>query len=417
MIFCTYWFLISVALFLPLYWCLGLCKTLSPSLMVKLRLWALLIFCAVFHSHFAGAAGVAPIAVLALVTYVTALTASKFKKGGSWLCISTIVIVTAALITYKYSRFLLMDVLASVNKPLAEHFAASVFAALPATPPLAISFFAFEFIHYLYEVRRGREPIKKPQDFLAFAIFFPSLVAGPIKRYQDFIPSLYQGLSAVNSRDVAAGMVRLAAGFFKKLMIADNLNQYIMEKEAFYFAVDLPERWLFLLALAGRIYYDFSGYTDIAIGLAMMMGIKLPPNFNGPYGASNIRDFWQRWHMSLSFWIRDYIYIPLGGSQHGLPRRILSGILAFALCGLWHGASWNFLFWGLYHGLGLAINTVYRKLPWLSPLWKLYDKYPLTARLTTFLFVVFGWLPFFYPLDKAWSMFLMLFQFKGISSD
>jgi D-alanyl-lipoteichoic acid acyltransferase DltB (MBOAT superfamily) len=200
-------------------------------------------------------------------------------------------------------------------------------------------------------------------------------------------------------------------------MIADNLNQYIMEKEAFYFAVDLPERWLFLLALAGRIYYDFSGYTDIALGLAMMMGIKLPPNFNGPYGASNIRDFWQRWHMSLSFWIRDYIYIPLGGSQHGLPRRILSGILAFALCGLWHGASWNFLFWGLYHGLGLAINTVYRKLPWLSPLWKLYDKYPLTARLTTFLFVVFGWLPFFYPLDKAWSMFLMLFQFKGISSD
>ena len=412
MIFCTYWFLISVALFLPLYWCLGLCKNLSSSLMVKLRLSALLIFCAVFHSHFAGAAGVAPIAVLALLTYVTALTASKFKKGGGWLCLSTIIIVTAALLTYKYSRFLLLDVLASVNKPLAEHFAASLFTALPATPPLAISFFAFEFIHYLYEVRRGREPIKKPQDFLAFAIFFPSLVAGPIKRYQDFIPSLYQGLSAVSSRDVAAGMVRLAAGFFKKLMIADNINQYILEKQAFYFAVDLPERWLFVLALAGRIYFDFSGYTDIALGLSSMLGIKLPINFNRPYSASSIREFWQRWHMSLSFWIRDYIYIPLGGGQHGAFRKMLNGLIAFALCGLWHGASWNFVFWGLYHGVGLAINNYYRRLGLFKPLAKAFDRLPALAWLSTFLFVILGWLPFFYPLDKAFGMFLLLFQTK-----
>lgn len=119
--------------------------------------------------------------------------------------------------------------------------------------------------------------------------------------------------------------------------------------------MDVPERWLFLMALTFRIYYDFCGYTDIALGLAMTMGIKLPQNFRAPYKASNIRDFWQRWHMSLSFWIRDYIYIPLGGSKHGALRRVINGLVAFALCGLWHGASYNYLLWGLYH-----------HSPWLS---------------------------------------------------
>jgi alginate O-acetyltransferase complex protein AlgI len=205
--------------------------------------------------------------------------------------------------------------------------------------------------------------------------------------------------------------------FFKKLVIADNLNQYILAKQPFFDVMEVPERWLFLMALTFRIYYDFCGYTDIALGLAMTMGIKLPQNFRAPYKASNIRDFWQRWHMSLSFWIRDYIYIPLGGSKHGALRRVINGLVAFALCGLWHGASYNYLLWGLYHGSALAINNYYRQLVWLKPLAGFFDRYPRASQASTFLFVASGWLLFFYPAARAWQMWLLLFGIKGVAGD
>ncbi len=410
MIFCTYWFLLAIVIFLPLYWLIK-----KP----QLRLFLLLVFSAIFHTHFAGPAGVIPIVVLALITYLIGLAchALKANRLAGWLCISGMVIVAAALIFYKYSFFILNDVMALVNKPLADYFASQVQAGMPAAPPLAISFFAFEFIHYLFEVRRGSPPIKAPHEFAIFAIFFPSLVAGPIKRYQDFIPSLKLGLAQTSSIPIAQGLLRLSLGFFKKLVIADNLNQYILAKQPFFDVMDVPERWLFLMALTFRIYYDFCGYTDIALGLAMTMGIKLPQNFRAPYKASNIRDFWQRWHMSLSFWIRDYIYIPLGGSKHGALRRVINGLVAFALCGLWHGASYNYLLWGLYHGSALAINNYYRQLVWLKPLAGFFDRYPRASQAATFLFVASGWLLFFYPAARAWQMWLLLFGIKGVAGD
>lgn len=412
MIFCTYWFILFCAIYFPLYWLVK-----KPSW----RLALLLLFSAIFHTHFAGPAGVIPIVILALITYGAALAAEKIrgsefetateqqKKTAGWICIAAMSTVAGALVTYKYYKFILLDWLGLVNQPLGDYFAASMYKVMPEAPPLAISFFAFEFIHYLFEVRRGGKAIKAPQQFATFAIFFPSLVAGPIKRYQDFLPSLQRGLAHTGTKEVSTGLLVMSMGFFKKLILADNINQFIIHKETFFNVMDMWERWLFLLALAGRIYYDFSGYTDIALGLAMMMGIALPQNFNRPYGANSIQEFWQRWHMSLSFWIRDYIYIPLGGSKHGVPRRIFNGLFAFALCGMWHGASWNFIFWGLYHGIGLTINTLYRKIPALAFVGKFFDKVPLAARLFTFLFVCFGWLSFFYPLDRAWQMALLLF--------
>lgn len=401
MIFCTHWFIIAVSIFLPIYWLAGG----RP----KWRAFILLGFCLIFHSHFAGAAGVLPIITLALITYFCGRLSGT--TGGA-AAIVGIIISTAALLTYKYHQFLLFDLLGAVNRPLAEHFASLLKPLLPATPPLAISFFAFEFIHYLVEVKRGREPIKNPFHFAAFTIYFPSLVAGPIKRYYDFLPELEKGLKQTKTVMIAEGLLLMASGFFKKMVLADNINQFILHQEPFFNVQSLPERWLFVLALAGRIYFDFSGYTDIALGLSCMLGIKLPINFNKPYGARSIREFWQRWHMSLSFWIRDYIYIPLGGGQHGAVRRILNGLIAFALCGLWHGASWNFVFWGLYHGVGLAINNYYRRITLFKPLAKAFDRLPALAWLSTFLFVILGWLPFFYPLDKAFGMFLLLFQTK-----
>jgi alginate O-acetyltransferase complex protein AlgI len=189
---------------------------------------------------------------------------------------------------------------------------------------------------------------------MAFAIFFPSLVAGPIKRYEQFIPSLKDGLAKVNAQDAVTGIVQVAFGYLKKV-IADNLTLYLDAYQDTFADLPLNQRWILFTAIAFRILLDFSGYSDIAIGLARMIGVRLPPNFNWPYFATSIQNFWQRWHMSLSSWIRDYVYIPLGGSRYGHARRILNGLIAFGLCGHWHGSSWNFVIWGLYHGIGLGV--------------------------------------------------------------
>jgi alginate O-acetyltransferase complex protein AlgI len=154
---------------------------------------------------------------------------------------------------------------------------------------------------------------------------------------------------------------------------------------------------------------DFSGYSDIAIGVARLFGIVLPENFNWPYLAHSMQDFWQRWHISLSHWIRDYIYIPMGGGRHGWPRRLLNGMIAFGLCGLWHGAAWNFVAWGLYHGLGLAVCAGYARIPVLGPaLTRVFEREPLSALALTQLYACAGWLLFFYPVPEAARMARLL---------
>jgi alginate O-acetyltransferase complex protein AlgI len=161
--------------------------------------------------------------------------------------------------------------------------------------------------------------------------------------------------------------------------------------------------------LALRIYLDFSGYSDMAIGYARMMGVRLPENFNWPYISHSIDEFWRRWHISLSSWIRDYVYIPLGGSRHGMARKIANGLIAFAICGLWHGANWNFLVWGLYHGAGLAICANYDRLG--APgraVAAVFRRAPQLGMVVTFLFVAFGWLFFFYPVWEATRMLSLL---------
>ncbi len=258
-------------------------------------------------------------------------------------------------------------------------------------------------------MRRGGAPIVSVKEFMQFAIFFPSLVAGPIKRYQQFIPALHQGLQNVTARQVMIGLLLVSFGYFQKVCLADNLSAYIHFQDSNFEFICLGERWFLLVALALRIYFDFNGYSDIAIGLGRTLGVQLPPNFNWPYAATNIRDFWQRWHISLSSWIRDYIYIPMGGGKSGAGRRIRNGLIAFALCGLWHGAAWHFVVWGLYHGLGLALCSTYRALPVVRSLAPVFDKLPLLSWLVTTLFVAFGWLIFFYPLERACTMFCALF--------
>ena len=281
---------------------------------------------------------------------------------------------------------------------------------MPGLPPLGVSFFAFEFVHYLFEVKNGNEPIRDPLKFLLFSIFFPSLVAGPIKRYTQFLPALEEGSRKFSAEYFSDGLRRIAIGYVKKVVIADNLTFYIDQHQPHFATLGLVDRWELVAMIALRILMDFSGYSDIAIGFARMLGVTLPENFNWPYLARNIQDFWQRWHISLSSWIRDYVYIPLGGSRHGAVRRVFNGLAAFALCGLWHGPAWHFVIWGVYHGVGLAICATYESIPGIGPvIARAFRKEPFLGWVLTQVFVCLGWLIFFYPLRDALVMTRQLF--------
>jgi alginate O-acetyltransferase complex protein AlgI len=400
MIFSTYWFGLFAAAFFPLYW---LCR--PPGL----RLALLLAACALFHFHFAGPAGVAPIAVLAVLTYAAGCSQRR------WALRATMAAVILTLVFYKYGVFLTGEILGLFSPAAGRAGGQWMAESLPAAPPLALSFFAFEFVHYLYDVSHGAPPLRHPARFTAFTLYFPSLVAGPIKRYQPFLASLQAGLTRVRPDDVKLGLLRVATGCVKKIVIADNLTAAIDFWLPQFAELPLAGRWAVLGLIGLRILTDFSGYSDIAIGLGLMMGIRLPENFNWPYLATNLPDFWHRWHISLSTWIRDYVYIPLGGNRHGAARRALYALAAFALCGLWHGAAWNFVLWGVYHGAGLAIGANYAAVlgrPGRG-LAAIFARFPVFAWALTMLFVFLGWLLFFHPLPDALRLGRLLFGFSA----
>ena len=395
MIFTTYWFIVFSVFVVTVY-------RLLPR--PAWRLGFLGLCCLVFHAHFAGPAGMAPIIVLMIVTYFAALS----RRRGA--CLAAMALSVFALCFYKYLYFLLAEAVGPWAPHLAATLANRAFYILPGAPPLGISFFAFEFLHYLYEVKNGGEPIRNPLKFLLFSIFFPSLVAGPIKRYRQFIPALEESSRAFDPSFLGEGLFRIATGFVKKVVIADNLNLWIDATQPEFASLSFAYRWIFLGAVGARILMDFSGYSDIAIGVARLLGITLPENFSWPSLARNIQDVWQRWHISLSLWIRDYVYIPLGGNRHGVPRRIANGLIAFALCGLWHGPAWHFVAWGLYHGLGLTLSSGYSRIPAIGAVIKqVFTREPLVALALTQVFVLCGWLLFFYPVHDALQMAGLLF--------
>jgi len=395
-LFLSYWFVYFIAAVFPLYWLVRV-----PAV----RLLLLLVACAVFHTHFAGPAGVLPIIILALVTYLAGPSKQR------WACYGTVALCVGALVFYKYTKFLSQQIILAVFPDYHSQQAMllSVGEWLPGAPPLAISFFVFEFVHYLFDVSRGSPPMKSPLDFSLYSIFWPSIVAGPVKRYQDFLPNLYHGVHNVCENDVAHGLVRVALGLLKKFA-AENLTQYLTHAGPEFSKLDMVQRWYFVIAISLRILWDFSGYSDMAIGFARMFGIRLPRNFDWPYLATSITTFWHRWHISLSTWIRDYVYIAMGGGRKGTVRKITNGLVAFGICGLWHGAGWNFLVWGLYHGIGLAVCSNYRTL--LGPAGRFLgaklEQNPIVSWGLTMLFVGVGWIFFFYPLPQAFDMLVSL---------
>jgi len=221
--------------------------------------------------------------------------------------------------------------------------------------PLGISFFTFEFIHYLFEIYRGKTPIRSFVLFALFAAFFPTQIAGPIKRFPDFLAQMQEHRPFQLSY-FDEGVPLIILGLAKKLLLANNLSLLVQmgfRNPEMYGALEL---WLFAWAFMFQIYFDFSAYTDIGRGSAMLFGYHIPINFDLPLIADNISDFWRRWHISLSTWLRDYLFIPMGGSKQGKWKTNWNIFVTMTLGGLWHGAAWNFVVWGIYHGLCLVAH-------------------------------------------------------------
>lgn len=397
MIFNTSWFFVFFALFF-----LGTLLFRAG----KKRFYFILCASVIFYFYFAGVAGVLPVIVTTVIVYLIGLKLDKAQGSDrkKWFVVG-LSVPLICLIAFKYRVFLTAG-LGSVwpgELALPETLLNS-----PALP-LGLSFFTFEFIHYLFEVYKGNPAIRRPASFAMFAVYFPSLVAGPIKRYQHFLDQAEPEKIRPASNDlILEGAAQALLGFFKKLVIADNALIAIRVLEA---REDISSTAvLALISLQSiRILFDFSGYSDIAIGLSKMAGIILPKNFNFPYAALNPSDFWNRWHMSLSSWIRDYLYIPLGGNRHGQIRKAVHLFVAMGLCGLWHGAAWNFVIWGLYHGVGLAVHSAYRK--WSPKLEKSGIFSTVFAWALNIVFVCYGWLLFFYPLDQVYEYTKALLSF------
>ena len=267
-----------------------------------------------------------------------------------WLLAGGVLLNLAPLLIFKYSGF----VLGTLNAIPGLRLAASAPAHLPA----GISFFTFQALSYLVDVYRQTVPAERRLVNCGLYIaMFPQLLAGPIVRYRDLAGQLLR--RSVSREGLAAGAERFVLGLGKKVLLADPLG--IQADRIFLLpAADLntPVAWLGAFCYSLQLYYDFSGYSDMAIGLGRMFGFVLPENFNYPYISRSIREFWRRWHMSLSAWLRDYLYIPLGGNRRGPARTLCNLFIVFLLCGLWHGANWTFVLWGAWHGLFLVLERL-----------------------------------------------------------
>jgi alginate O-acetyltransferase complex protein AlgI len=323
-----------------------------------------------------------------------------------------VVLNLAVLCYFKYTNFIFDGLNTLTGAPL---------PFVNIILPLGISFFTFQQIAYLVDVMRGAKVERDIVSYTLFVSFFPHLIAGPLVHHAEMIPQFKRGRTCRSAVLAARGLAIFAAGLFKKVAIADNLAQFVSPVFAHLDAgggVTMSWAWLATLSYTLQIYFDFSGYSDMAIGLALLFGIRLPVNFRSPYRAISIIEFWRGWHITLSRFLRDYLYIPLGGNRLGEQRRYVNLLVTMLLGGLWHGAGWNFLVWGGLHGIYLCINHLWRG-------WRggNADTSPtgLAAKVScwaiTFFAVVVAWV-FFRARTAAgaWQMLGGLFGFEAGSS-
>ena len=320
------------------------------------------------------------------------------RKGKILLAFS--IAANLSLLGYfKYADFFIENV---------NSFAGADISVLNLALPLAISFFTFQQIAYLVDCYRNEV---KDRDFINYAVFvcfFPQLIAGPIVHNREMMPQFSNIENKVLVyRNISIGIFVFSIGLFKKVVIADTFSTWATTGFDISSTLQFIEAWVTSLSYTFQLYFDFSGYTDMAVGIALLFNIKLPKNFYSPYKATNIQDFWRRWHITLSRFLRDYLYIPLGGNRLGEIRTYTNLMTTFILGGLWHGAGWTFVFWGLMHGVALAIHRAWSKIG--IKLWS------WLGWLLTFNFVVIAWV-FFRAKEWADAIKVLkgMFGFNGV---
>ena len=296
------------------------------------------------------------------------------------MLIASIILHVGILVYFKYANFIVE------NLYLENLGLAWTAVALP----IGISFFSFQSMSYSLDVyRKTAKPLDKLTDYMVYILSFPQMIAGPIVRFTEVEKELRSRI--VLSEDFLNGFYRFSLGLSKKVLIANTLASIFPLDELSVLGIEgwsSPQALVAILGYTFQIYFDFSAYSDMAIGLGSMMGFKFPENFKQPYRSISITDFWRRWHITLSSWMRDYLYIPLGGNRVGSNARLFTNlVIVFAISGIWHGASWNFLLWGLYHGAFLILDRLFLK--------EALGRLPaFLARILTFSFVVIGWVFF-----------------------
>ncbi|MBQ7561903.1 MAG: MBOAT family protein [Synergistaceae bacterium] len=341
-----------------------------------------------------------------IISYLAALLIERYRENNSakkFILAFTLIACLGVLFVFKYYNFAL------------ESFASlmSLFAIKlhPATLnlllPVGISFYTFQTLGYVIDVYRGdTEPEKNLGIYAAFISFFPQLVAGPIERTNNLLPQI-KAKHVFNYEQATYGIKLMTWGFFKKLAIADVLSRYVDEIYSNLSGATSFDLWLAIFFFTIQIYCDFSGYSDIARGCAKMMGINLMENFKSPYFSASIKEFWSRWHISLSTWFRDYLYIPLGGNRVNKFRHCINLLITFIISGLWHGANWTFVIWGFIHGLAQVIENFFSRPKDLSGIkW-------LIRVIITFIFVSLAWV-FFRAENFNDAIYIFTHMFNGI---
>jgi len=328
--------------------------------------------------------------------------AAKTRQRRTFLLVMSLTTNLGLLAFFKYGTFLLENFVTLVNA-LGIHYS-------PLAPdivlPVGISFYTFQTLSYTIDVYRGRlEPWESPLDFALFVTFFPQLVAGPIVRASDFLPQLVQP-KPPSGRIFSWGLTLLAIGLFEKMVLADTILAPVSDMVyASPGQAGMMDAWLGSLAFAGQVFFDFSGYSTCAIGVGLCMGFTLPDNFRFPYCAVGFAELWRRWHITLSSWLRDYLYIPLGGSRRGSARVSFNLMMTMLLGGLWHGAGWTYIVWGGIQGLYLVVER-FIKIIFGRPKWVQKESSRFFLGLFTFFMFGFTW-PFFRArtLGESWQLF------------
>lgn len=314
----------------------------------------------------------------------------------------------AVLGFYKYTNFLLQSWGWVTQKDT---------LGLDIVLPLALSFYTFTQIGYIVDVARDPRLHYRFLDYTLFVLFFPHLIAGPIVRHWEIIPQYAEKNLRISREDLGAGLALFLMGLYKKTLLADPVAVYansIFSQADTGNPLSWFAAWIGTLAYALQIYFDFSGYSDMAIGLARIFAIRFPANFDSPYRATNIAEFWRRWHMSLTRFLREYVYFPMGGNRCGLAVQLRNVIFTFFLSGLWHGAGWTFVTWGLMHGLYLAVFVLWGRIKERLG-WKL-EAFPLrlAGGALTFVAVLFTWVFFRSPtLESAWRTVSIMLGTQG----